>query len=757
MDVVVLVAAGFLLLQAPLSVVEAGWVANLGPLPRLALAGLLAGYLLERTRVAGPLGLLLGTVLGVEVITWVYAQAAVGSSLSERVDWLSGRVGGWLDAVGSGGVSNDALVFALAMAGLAWLLGLITAWLLFRDNAPWLAVVFNGVALLMNLSYASTSLVGYVGSFAFAACLLLAAQQLATRTELWRRAQLNVSWRVAGNVLVGTAIGAGALLSIAWALPSHASSTEVASSWNRVTSPWQGLESEFDRWFAALNATERNARGLSFGRTLAPRGSFDLGDTPVLEVKASGPMYLRATTADRYAGQAITSTETTSGQFDPNTDLLPQDAIPQGRGLLTAQIKVLASRTSVAFAPDAPMRFSQSTIVDTRGDPGDVATVRLDAPMQQGQDYTVVSAVSIATNQDLRAAGEDYPDWVRQRYLQLPRSLPRRVIETAHTVTRGATSPFDKAATIETSLRDTYTYSTHVAPVPPERDWVDYFLFDSKQGYCDYFATTMVVLLRAEGVPARVASGFAPGEFDPATGTSTVRENHAHSWVEVYFPRYGWITFEPSAIRPLPSRVEEAPAPAAAPEPAAAQTTDTSQLTRDELDELLNIRDQNASVPARPFLATLPGVILLALGAIVLVGLIAAAVVTLAWRRSFGSLQLYQRPYAELIKLGRWSGTLRARTSDTPFEIADRFGRQVPRAHTAIGDATAAYVEGTYSTRPPARDPWPEWLAARRAVIRGLFSRRLGGWFGVDESVAPPPRGHPELLSRWGGRRRDRG
>ena len=115
--------------------------------------------------------------------------------------------------------------------------------------------------------------------------------------------------------------------------------------------------------------------------------------------------------------------------------------------------------------------------------------------------------------------------------------------------------------------------------------------------------------------------------------------------------------------------------------------------------------------------------------------------------RSFGSLQLYQRPYAELIKLGRWSGTLRARTSDTPFEIADRFGRQVPRAHTAIGDATAAYVEGTYSTRPPARDPWPEWLAARRAVIRGLFSRRLGGWFGVDESVAPPPRGHPELLS----------
>jgi transglutaminase-like putative cysteine protease len=467
-------------------------------------------------------------------------------------------------------------------------------------------------------------------------------------------------------------------------------------------------------------------------------------------------MYLRATTADRYAGQAITSTETTASQFDANTDLLPQDAIPQGRGLLTAQIKVLASRTAVAFAPDAPLRFSQPTTIDTRGDPSDVATARLDAPLQQSQDYTVVSAVSIATNQDLRAAGENYPDWVRQRYLQLPRSLPRRVVETAHNVTRGATSPFDKATAIETWLRDTYTYSTHVATVPPDRDWVDYFLFDSKEGYCDYFATTMVVMLRAEGVPARVASGFAPGEFDPGTGISTVRENHAHSWVEAYFPRYGWITFEPSAIRPIPPRLEEAPAPAAAPEPSTAQASDTSQLTPEELDELLNIRDQTVSTPTKPFLGTLPGIILLVVGGILVVGLMAGVLVMFAWRRGFGSLQLYQRPYAELIKLGRWSGTLRARTSDTPFEVADRFGRQVPRAQTVIHGVTAAYVEGTYSRRPPSLDPWPAWLAARRDVIRGLFSRRLGGWFGVDESVAPPPRGHPELLSRWGGRRRDR-
>ncbi|MBV9134190.1 MAG: hypothetical protein JO318_15915, partial [Chloroflexi bacterium] len=322
LDVAVLVTAGLLIVQAPNSVSESAWVPNLEPLARIALGGLLAAYIIERTRVLAPIGLLLGAVLGFEVVTWVYSGVVQGARLSDRIDALGSRLGGWFDAVAGGGVSNDPLVFALAMAGLAWLLGLVSGWLLFRDNAPWLAIVFNGIALLMNLSYASTSLVGYVGWFAFAACLLLAAQHLANRTELWRRAQLKVNWRVVGNVLLGTAVAAGGMLSLAWALPANVSSPDVAISWNRATSPWQGLEGDFDRWFAALNGSERNARGLSFGRTLAPRGAFDLGDTPVLQVKADGPLYLRATTADRYASQAITSSETSTIALPASTDLL---------------------------------------------------------------------------------------------------------------------------------------------------------------------------------------------------------------------------------------------------------------------------------------------------------------------------------------------------------------------------------------------------------------------------------------------------
>jgi transglutaminase-like putative cysteine protease len=612
-----------------------------------------------------------------------------------------------------------------------------------------LAVVFNGIALLMNLSYASTSLVGFVGWFAFAACLLLAAVQLSNRTELWRRAQLKVDWRIGMRLLLGTAVAAGALLSIAWALPD-ASSPAVAGGWARLTAPWQGVEGEFDRWFAALNGSDRNARGLSFGRTLAPRGAFDLGDTPVLQVKASGPLYLRATTADRYAGQAITSSETSASPAAANSDVLTQDAVPLARAAVPVQVRVLASRTSVAFAADAPLRFSQPTEVDVRGDPNDIASIRFDAPVLQNQEYSVVSALSTATAQELRAAGEDYPDWVRARYLQLPRRLPRRVVELARTASGGATSAYDRAIAIESYLRTNLTYSTHVPTVPPERDWVEYFLFESKEGYCDYFATAMTVLLRTQGVPARVASGFAPAEYDTASGSSTVLESNAHSWVEAYFPRYGWIIFEPSAIRAIPPRFEEPPTAEPAPPPAAATNPDQDALTQQERDELLRIRESESEAAAAartPFFSTPAGVVVLALLVLIALGVLATSLVAVAWRRGMGGLAAYQLPYAQLMRLARWSGTVRPTRADTPFEVAERLARQVPRARPAIGDVTSAYVEGTYASRPPANDPWPAWLAERGNVIRGLFRRRLPGWLASDEAPGGEARrSRPELL-----------
>jgi len=137
------------------------------------------------------------------------------------------------------------------------------------------------------------------------------------------------------------------------------------------------------------------------------------------------------------------------------------------------------------------------------------------------------------------------------RYLQLPETLPTRVRDLATNITSSSDSLYDKAKAIERYFRlNGFSYNQDLAAVPEgDTDYVDQFLFDTKVGYCDNFSTSMVVLLRSEGIPARWVKGFAPGEVvDRQDGLPIyeVTNNNAHSWVEAYFPGTGWMTFEPT-------------------------------------------------------------------------------------------------------------------------------------------------------------------------------------------------------------------
>src|SRR5438552_651355 len=155
--------------------------------------------------------------------------------------------------------------------------------------------------------------------------------------------------------------------------------------------------------------------------------------------------------------------------------------------------------------------------------------------------------VSVADKVTLRKAPATYPDYIRQKYLQLPSTLPQRVKDKAHELLDKLTNPYDKAEALESWLRSPpFQYTAQVKATPPGRDPVDYFLFDLKQDFCEYFASAMVVMLREDGIPARLVEGFTTGQFDSTTAQYVVREQDAHAWVEVYFPQYGWIEFEPT-------------------------------------------------------------------------------------------------------------------------------------------------------------------------------------------------------------------
>ena len=147
----------------------------------------------------------------------------------------------------------------------------------------------------------------------------------------------------------------------------------------------------------------------------------------------------------------------------------------------------------------------------------------------------------------LRAAGADYPPQITEQYLQLPPDLPPELPAYATEITASAPrTPYDRAVAIEAALRR-LPYTLDVPAPPADRELTSWFLFDLKQGYCDYFATAMVVLARLNGIPARLAVGYTMGQFDPQRGDYRVTELNAHSWPELYFPGYGWIPFEPTS------------------------------------------------------------------------------------------------------------------------------------------------------------------------------------------------------------------
>jgi transglutaminase-like putative cysteine protease len=175
-------------------------------------------------------------------------------------------------------------------------------------------------------------------------------------------------------------------------------------------------------------------------------------------------------------------------------------------------------------------------------------------------DYAVVSQVPEPTASDLMVAFRDYPEDVDERYLQVPESVPQRVVDLALEVVAEGETVYERARLLERYLR-TYPYSLDVERPPEGRDVVDYFLFGIREGYCDYYASAFVVMARSVGIPSRLASGYVGGQYDRSIDAYLVRQKSGHSWPEVYFPGWGWIGFEPTASRAVTELPEDVPVP----------------------------------------------------------------------------------------------------------------------------------------------------------------------------------------------------
>ncbi|HUX11244.1 MAG TPA: DUF3488 and transglutaminase-like domain-containing protein, partial [Terriglobia bacterium] len=230
--------------------------------------------------------------------------------------------------------------------------------------------------------------------------------------------------------------------------------------------------------------------------------------------------------------------------------LIPREQGAENRPENTLRYQILLSPISsdvifVAAAPREIISRMHMLTVDETGSLHNASHVF--SPSQ----YTVVSQVGLPSPAALRAAPGNYSREMRQLYLRLPARLDPRVKGLAEKVTTGATNSYARAVEIRDYLRNHFGYTLDSQQVEPS-DPIGSFLFVARKGYCVYFASAMAIMLRTLGIPTRLVNGFQTGSYNRFGRDFVVRARNAHSWVEVYFPNYGWIPFDPTPPDPNP-------------------------------------------------------------------------------------------------------------------------------------------------------------------------------------------------------------
>ncbi len=371
----------------------------------------------------------------------------------------------------------------------------------------------------------------------------------------------------------------------------------------------------------------------------------------------------------------------------------------------------------------------------------DIASVRAQDDLAVNDTYEIGGVQSTATAGELAAAGQDYPAYVTDRYLQLPttvtagtRSLARTLVDDA-----GATTPFDMAVVIQNDLRSRIAY-TETPPEPPtDRDVVDFVLFESQAGYCEYYASAMAVMLRTLDIPARVVTGFFPPNFDADVNGFVYREENAHVWVEAFFPGYGWIPFEPTANRDAPAYTSDQPSDPPSPSPVASPTPSPSaadsSVASPSPSPMASPSPSPAAVaatdptdPGRPIDGPWQWALVAAAILLTLLALTGVFVV-IAWRRGLEGMSPVTALYARTVRLGHWL-RIRGEPAMTPAEYAEQIGRAVPAARQPARAVADQYAAEQYA--PPSRAPSyavgrRAWADLRRSLLRaipGLLSPR---------------------------------
>jgi transglutaminase-like putative cysteine protease len=795
-DIMTLVIVTAMLLIPPLALHAADWPLSLEVIIPVGVLSAALGLIFSRSRFGELMALIISSTYGVCLVLMLTAMT-VDSNIGNGIYTVFERAIQWIADATAEGINQDDMVFTLLVALLFWFLGYNAAWHTFRIDRVWRVILPPGLILFTNIVFYSgnTNLDGYLVGYLFLSLILIARSNLDNREWEWHSRGIRMPRRLRRQFINLGAVLAAVVVAAGWIIPSQDLTKQSESFRDFLQSnPVREISEFWSRMFSPIEAQGPTTADYYGGNSLELGGSIRLGDQEVFYVAVPNDgrrYYWRSRIFDTYeAGRWTPAAQIRLTDREAPTDLLIEPT--QSRELVQQTFTSALNVNRIVYTAPQPLQVDLPTSTDlaytapesAANRTMNVSVIRPTSIIERGDSYTATSLMSVATAEELRSASTTYPEWVTDLYLYVSPSVTQRTRDLAlQIVTEAqATTVYDRAKAIEDYLRRTITYNETIPLPPRDQDPVDWVLFDYQQGYCNYYASAMIVMLRSLGIPARMAAGFAQGNWDAERSAFVVTERDAHTWVEVYFPGYGWIEFEPTQAQAELNRDDQqtnnqeqvapqAP-PTFTPTPSPVPTN-TLPPTPTE-DGGSDNDDQNSSNPPPPtptftptpsptptatpvIVPTQPAptppdstnpisMLLPALG-IVLIGLVVLFVLMMIalfiywwWEwRGMGGLSPITRAYA---RLERYIGLIGIRLGDeeTTEERRRHIIRAIPKAQRPVTAITRLYTTERYGPRNPnpnreaRRTEAAEeaWIDARSNILR-RWARKFRFWRRGDD------------------------
>jgi len=734
-------------------------VSQTSMLPLLMVSAGLCGSLLAWSRLSlgwvDLVAALIGTAAGLLLAASAISDAP---SIPAQLRELPASLSRFLqDVLVKDERTRETSAFLLTISALAWTSGVFAAISIFRRSNAIGAIAPIGAILMLEVIAAQRAQDIWLVVFAGASLLLVLRLDLEEQRDHWIQRRIGGGQVVGGLFLRGGAVVVALMLAGSMLLAATASSTTIAGTFPQLDALVQDIATNVQGLVGVPTTSQGSNGEFPDERPIGNAWTTDRQVVFLADPLLGGPHYWRAAAYDAFDGRVWRRTQTTTQAVPRGEDLLAasDDSVPDGVPGYTSVIATITSQSLAGIqlpAPQNPGLLDRDARVLLMGEDGTFQVLEASTRLPVGDQYVVsgmepdLEGPEGLTANQLSATGVDDAEWLAPlRRASREAAGSRTIAEAARvrdSLPSGRRDSYRLSRAVQDLLRDDprFRYSTDIRGVCRSGETVSDCLLRSGVGFCQQYATTMVMMLRSLGVPARYVEGYLPGR--PLSGGQyEVDASAAHAWVEVWFTSVGWVRFDPTPgdvtrdengqqatdLPPGdPIATAEPTEPAPTDEPIGEETFDPFPS-----DGPLPSESPEPSPPPDTVVPETPGGGGAA-GIVILLGAISGAFVALG---AIGLLWFRRLPGGEP-ELA-WRGVIGLATrlgfgprpSQTPYEYTVELSKVVPRAAADLRTVADAKVDATYA--PPtgsdvARGPLRDAYRRARLGLLRLTVRRGG-------------------------------